>query len=324
MAGRHGWLLGLLLASVAQAQPPHPRLEGVACSWKGLLDDARKGLSRGSPALKKYLENHLQEVATGMSVDELSKAFVNEKDPAMLRVMGAALAAKASNEGDGSFIAPVLARASGDPDPRARAAAVSALRASGSPELMESAGGKVSYASLIRDASPEVRRAVVENLSAEDKEVYSGQHSVFTAKALEAATAAEDPSTKASLLSNLSLEAATNEGLASLLGELKSSNASVRAAAVKALGGAPSTESQAVTDSLLERYPKETNVAVKQALLEAVARLGQVRAIPTLRTLRGQDPRLARDIDLWISALSAGRQEWDLIVRERQRLASAP
>ncbi|MBZ0232450.1 MAG: hypothetical protein K8M05_08990, partial [Deltaproteobacteria bacterium] len=76
----------------------------------------------------------------------------------------------------------------------------------------------------------------------------------------------------------------------------------------------PSASSRA---ALVERYRGERDPAVRRAILQAIARLGQASAIPILRSLRGVAPELDGELDTWLDVLGLGLQEWHLILREK-------
>jgi len=63
---------------------------------------------------------------------------------------------------------------------------------------------------------------------------------------------------------------------------------------------------------------------VRKALLQSIAQLGFIGAVPELQRLRSLEPRLAPEIDVWIRVLSLDLQEWNLILREKQRLQQVP
>ena len=215
-----------------------------------------------------------------------------------------------------------LDRAVRDADPAARAAAVRSLRGIGSVEAIaetQSAG----YEQLIRDAAPEVRTAVVENLISESAQIYFGHDRAVAEKAVQVAALAPDAKLSAKLLSEVSTEQLGHETVQTLLGLLAGSDVEVRAAAAHALGGVPAGESAEVRAALLARYEKDDAAAVRKAILEALARLGMSSAVPLLESLRGVDATMKLEIDQWLEALRSGLQEWHLVLREKQQLELA-
>jgi hypothetical protein len=94
-------------------------------------------------------------------------------------------------------------------------------------------------------------------------------------------------------------------------------------AAATALGGVPAAEMARARESLTGMYRGEEDRAVRQAILQSIARLGFARAVPELQRLRGVDPSLTPEIDAWIRALNVNYQDWSLILREKQRLEQA-
>jgi DNA replication initiation complex subunit (GINS family) len=311
--------LGLLpAAGLAQGEVALPK--PVACTVEGMLEDVRTGLKEGSPAYRKYVRSRLKEAAKAMPPEALRAAVNQERDPAVLEVIGAALVTKASRDESPELIQPLLSRASQDSDPAVRAAAVKAMRATPSVEFMAKNGGVVSYEQLSRDASAEVRMAVAENLLAENKEVYFGHDKTVSETAISVAASTKDPAVAAKLLSEISLEQAGPEAVAKVTQQLRAEDAAQRAAAAKALGGVPGAQVEGVRGSLLELFRSDKDPAVRKAALEGLARLGQSGSRSLLESLRGVDPAMDPEIDAWLSAMKLNLQEWHLLLREKQRL----
>jgi HEAT repeat protein len=261
----------------------------------------------------------LKEAALSMPTGELRAAFAAERDPQVLEVLGAALAGRASRDQEIALIEPVLDRARTDSNPALRAGALRGLRGTGSVEIMAKTGGG-SYESFVRDPSPEVRAAAVDNLIQENAEVYFGHDGAVSEAAVKAAAACSDPALAAKLLSTMSMEKAGPEAVRTLIEKLGSESAELRAAAARALGGSSAEQASAATRALLERYRVETDHGVRAAILEGVVHLGLGGARATLESLRGVDPALAKEIDAWLKVLAMGLQEWTIILREKQRL----
>jgi HEAT repeat protein len=305
------WLLVIALL----AAPAHADDE-LACPMDWMVQSARAGLTDGSPAYQRYMKALLKEAALTMPVEELLAAVAAERDPAMLEVLGAALATRASYDEDPGLVAPLLERAALDGDPQLRAAAVRALRATGSVETMAALGGEVSYELLVQDPEPAVRAAVADNLVAENNDVYGGRDARVADAAARVAAASPDPNVAATILGGISMEQASADSIASIKQLLAGADPQLRAGAALALGSAP--PSAATKKQLVERYRRETDRNVRVAILQALARLGQSSAVPTLRALRGvAEPELDAEIDLWIEVLGLGLQEWHLILREK-------
>ena len=129
----------------------------AACPVGWMIDAARAGFASGSPAYRAYLAALLKESALTVPLDELTRAVAGERDPALLEALGAALAARASYDENPALVQTLLDRSVMDGDPALRAAAVRALRATGSVETMTALGDAVTYADLVRDPAPEVR-----------------------------------------------------------------------------------------------------------------------------------------------------------------------
>ncbi|AKF83743.1 hypothetical protein MFUL124B02_37685 [Myxococcus fulvus 124B02] len=315
-----GLLVSFLLGGAWPASAAAPLLTPETCSVETMLRDVRAAMKDGSPALRHYVKARLREAALAMPAAELQAALEREHQPEVLEALGAALATKASHAESPGLVQPLLARAAGDADPAARAAAVRALRATPSVEFMAKNGGVVTYEQLVRDSSPEVRQAVADNLLAESAQVYSGHDRTVSETTVSVASAAEDPAVAARLLGEVSMEAVGHETMERVTRHLKAESPELRAAAATALGGAPGAESAGARRALVEAFRGDSNPAVRKAALEGIARLGQASARPLLESLRGVDARMDPEIDAWLSALKLNLQEWHLLLREKQRL----
>ncbi len=289
------------------------------CSVTDMVYDLRATLQRGSPALKRYMHELFKESAIGLPFEELRRAFAAERDPEVLEVLGAAIAARSSRESNPSFLRPVLERITFEREPEARAASVRALRGIGSVEAMAQLDGP-RYDRLIRDASPEVRQAVTDNLLHEDAQVYFGHDRAVSEMAVAAAAAAEDPEVAAKLLSEVSMEQVGAGTVAQLVQQLRSEHEGVRAAAARALGGVPGPQAQGAREALLQLYRRDDSPLVRRAVLEGLVHLGLGQAAPVLESLRGVDPAMAGEIEAWKAVLALNLQEWHLVQREKQRL----
>ncbi|AFE06594.1 hypothetical protein COCOR_05809 [Corallococcus coralloides DSM 2259] len=320
MKARVLWLALLPGLALAQGVPVAVPTR-TACTVEGMLDEVRVAMQTGSPAYRKYARLRLKEAAIAMPPEALGRAVSQERDPAVLEAVGAALATKASNAQKPELLQPLLSRASQDADPGLRAAAVRALQGSPSVEFMAKNGDVVTYEQLVRDSAPEVRQAVVENLVTESAGIYFGHNPELAEAAVKVATATDDPALAKRLLGEVSMEAASPEVVRKLTQQLRSEDAGLRAAAAKALGGVPGSESAGARRALTSLYRSDSDLAVRKSALEGLARLGQSGARPLLESLRGVDRRLDPEIDAWQSALQKNLQEWHLILREKQRLS---
>ncbi|ATB36212.1 hypothetical protein CYFUS_001626 [Cystobacter fuscus] len=327
LARRASWWRATLLASATWLLPATSHaadtatpLRQTACSFSGMIDELRVALKSGSPAYRKYARERLKTAARVMPADELRAAVQDERDPDTLEALGMALASKSSFTEDATLVQPLLARASGDGDPKARAAAIRGLRGTGSVDLMTKNGGVVTYEQLIRDSAPEVRQAVVDNLIHESAKVYFGHERTVSEAAVSAALASKDPQAAAKLLSEVSMEAVGHDTVERLRQQLRSEDPALRGAAATALGGVPGAESSAMRDALVSLYRDEKDPTVRKAALQGLVRLGMGGARATLESLRGVAPGMDPEIDAWQSALRLGLQEWHLLLREKERL----
>lgn len=311
------WLLG---APAAWAQSSQPLSRAATCSLATMVDDLRAALRDGSPSLKRYMRLRLKESAMALSSAALREAVERETDPDVLEVLGQALASQAGNAQEPALLQSLLQRASKDSDPSLRAAAVRGLRGVGSVELLEKGGKGGTYEELVRDASPEVRAAVTDNLVHESAKVYFGHDKAVSETAVSTALASPDPEVAARLLSEVSMEQVGPQAVSKLTGQLRSDNPKLRAAAATALGGVPGASAASARASLVDLYRSESDASVRKAALEGIARLGQAGALPVLQSLRGVDPAMDAEVDAWVRALGTGLQEWNLLLREKQRL----
>lgn len=306
-------LLTIVLASVVADEVADQ------CTPDALLEDARAAFARGSPELKAYLRAVLENAALSTPNDLLLKQLEREDDPALVEALGAAIAKKAETTDDPTLAAPLLRRALQDSDPARRAAAVRALRGTGSVELMRGAGADVDYARLIRDEDPGVRAAVVENLVVEDEEVYSGHSGDFAEAALQVADTTTDAAAAARIVRETSTEQVGPERARALGRALDDDDADMRGAAARALGGLQPAHADDAVDALVARYRSESSLEVRREILASIARLLRAGAVPVLRSLRDVDARLQAEIDAWIQVLQRGLPEWQLVLREKDR-----
>jgi hypothetical protein len=308
-----------LVSPLASAQAPQPvskpTLAGESCSVRGLMDQIRQGLGSKSKAYRDYLHAVLREAAVTLPSGELHAAFERETDPAMAEQLAAALVSRTEREAEKGAIQAVVRRALEDRDPAIRAATVRAMRRTGA---LEKTGDM--YTRLMRDASPEVRMEAATNLVEDNEHVYSGYHAQATDLAVLAATETSDPKVTAKLLGSLDTRKLGPEGGQKLLGLLGHESPDVRRSAALALGGVPAAQMGPAREALGSMYRGERDAGVRKALVQGIARLGYADAVPELRRLRGVDPGMAPEIDAWIRVLESGVQEWDLLLREKQRL----
>lgn len=320
------WRVALLAAATcllptnARAQDNASGLQKTTCSFSGMVQELRGALKTGTPAYRKYVLEQLKMAARAMPADELLALVSQEREPDVLEALGSALVGKAGFVEDPTLVQPLLRRALSDGDPALRAAAVKSLRATGSVDLMAKNSNTVTYEQLIRDSSPLVREAVVGNLVDESAKVYFGHDKTVSETAVSTALASPDPEVAAKLLREVSMEQVGSDTVRKLTGQLRTENASVRAASATALGGVPGAESKGASGSLVDLYRNEKDPAVRKAVLQSLVRLGMSGAKPTLQSLRGVAPDMDPEIDAWMSALSLNLQEWHLLLREKERI----
>ena len=307
--------LALLLSVPAVAQlAPGPALEPSTCSVDGLTRSLRQGLGSTSRAYQKYLRTLLQESAVTLPEDELRAAFERERDPAMAERLAAAMVARTERGADPGGMKAVAERALSEPDPAVRAATVRSMRRT---SALENTGEL--YERLVRDPSPEVRAEAATNIVEDIREVYAGFHGPASDAAVSAAAASSDAQVTAKILAGLDTQKISAESASRIQALLRSDDAELRRAAALALGGVPAELMASARASVLGTYRGEQSVEVRKALLQSIAQLGFLGAVPELQRLRSFDPALAGEIDAWVSVLSLDLQEWNLILREKQR-----
>jgi hypothetical protein len=305
----------LALSAAASGGGSAVSVRRVDCSLPALVARARSG--SGSAAYRHYLAAQLRELAATWPEQELIDLFDAESDPELVELLGAALAGASDRELDASGLHAVANRAEEDPDPALRAAAVRALRRTTALENTQDL-----YTCLVQDPSPEVRQEAATNLVEDNRLIYSGHDGPAADAAVAAAVATDDPEIAAQIVAGISTEAVSAPSASGLVGLLGSGEPRLRAAAAGALGGVPASERDAARAALLELFDRDTDLEVREAIVEAVVRLDFAGARPLLARLRVADPRLAGEIDAWTAALALGLQEWSLIVREKQRLTA--
>ncbi|AGC46572.1 hypothetical protein MYSTI_05292 [Myxococcus stipitatus DSM 14675] len=310
------WLPSLLTPLAALAE--RPTLQPETCSVEGLMDSIRRGLQSKSPAYRRYLRDLLKESAVTLPEEQLRAAFERETEPLMVEHLAAALAAKTDRGESPSTMQVVSKRALNDADPAVRAAATRALRRTSAEEHTGD-----MYSRLVQDTSPEVRNEAATNLIEDNRYVYAGFHGPASDTAVSAAAASSDSKVTGRILGNISTAAISPESAKTLHSLLGHDSAEVRAGAATALGGVPASEMAKARQTLGAMYRSETDVGVRTAILQSIARLGFSSAVPELQALRQVDTRLVPEVDAWIRALSTGLQEWSLLLREKQRLRQA-
>ncbi len=284
------------------------------------MDSIRRGLGSKSEAYKKYLRTLLRESAVTLPDSELRAAFERETDPVMLEHLAAAMVARTERGADPEAMKAVAKRALEERDPAVRAATLRALRRT---SALENTGDM--YERLVRDPSPEVRQEAATNIVEDIQNVYSGFHGPASDSAVSAAVASSDPKVTAKILGNLDTEK---------IGAESAQQAPV-AAAQRGCRGAPggghrARRSARGGDGQRPRSPCSPCTATRgipgcaRPSSRASPSWASPARCPTCQRLRSVDPSLAPEIDTWIRVLSMDLQEWNLILREKQRLQQVP
>lgn len=295
-------------------------LHPVPCELPALLSDFRDALREGSPALQRYLGEVVTQVAAASSFDELQSLIAQEQDPQVLEALARATVLRShvlERIGDATELQPLLDRLATEGDPALRAVVVRALG-----ETLEPVSGL--YVSLIQDPAPEVREAVVANIVTAEQMSY-GQDRSFAERAIAVAIAARntDPKAGARILENVDIRTVGADSVNQVLDLLLANNVALRKGAATVLGTVGVTEAQRVLEILAARYGEESEGSVRKSILQTIVRLGFASSAPILSSLRGVDGALDAEIDIWLLALQLNRQEWESLLREKEKLAKA-
>ena len=319
-------------AVASRVVPPDAEpLKAVPCELSTLLDEYRKG--RASPAYRRYVREQLRALAESLPEEALWSRLQSERDPDLLAVVAEAWVLRYSRDGKPAVLERFVGHLREEKEPALRATLVRALAHTGEPST-ELLGNRVLkgqdvYRDLVKDPSPEVRGAVVENFREEAARNF-GRFRGVAEKAVALAAVAEDPRTAAGLLTSTSIETVGGASVAQVRTLLQGSeHPEVRAAAARALSTSPVSELSRSMDVLAARYVAETDRGVRGALLEAISRLGLSRAVPVLEKLRGVDPAMRAEVDGWLALLAERPQTWDLLdtarkARDARSVATRP
>ncbi|NMO21672.1 hypothetical protein HPC49_32675 [Pyxidicoccus fallax] len=301
----------------------------MPCELSTLLDEYREG--KASPAYRRYVREQLRGLVESLPEETLWSRLRTEREPETLAVVAEAWVLRYALDGKPAVLERLVEHLGQERDPALRATLVRSLAHTGEPstELLGNRvlKGRDVYRDWVKDPSPEVRGAVVENFREEAARNF-GRFRGVAERAVSLAAVADDPSTAAGLLTSTSIEAAGRASVGQVRKLLQSSeHPEVRAAAARALGTAPVSELPASMDALAARYVTETDKSVRGALLESISRLGLTRAVPVLEKLRGVDPEMKVEVEEWLALLAERPQTWDLLDkarRARDAQAAAP
>jgi HEAT repeat protein len=294
---------------------------------RSLLERYRQG--QGSPAWRRYVKAQLLGMLESTSPEVLWTMVENESDPEVLELAASLWVERYDLTQDPAVLERVVARMGEESDPARRAALVRSLRATDEAScelLLREERTRDTYQNLVKDPSPEVRQAVVDNLTAEAAR-NGGWHRTVAEQAVALAAATEDPHTAAKLLGSSPLGTARLPAISTARRMLQSSESpEVRAAAARALGTVPMRELPKTMQALSERFATEPDMGVRSAILESISRLGLSQATPILQKLKGTDARMDGEIDLWLGLLATQPQTWNMLHQEKlaleQRLSS--
>jgi hypothetical protein len=299
--------------------PPEGLLQPVPCALDSLVEEYRQGKS--SPAYRRYVMEQLRGLLEKLPPEQLWAKVEAEQDPEVLEALSSLWVMRFNLTEDRGVLERVLDKAGREADPTRKAAMVRALRASDEPSsevLAKAESTRRAYSEWVKDPAPEVREAVVGNLTSEAARNF-GRYQGVAEQAVALAAEATDPKTAAGLLGVSSIEVARAPAVSSVRQLLRDSeHPEVRAAAAKALGTVAVGEVEQTMKMLTERFSTEREREVRGAILESIARLGLSRAVPVLRELKGVDREIDGEIDTWLTLLASQPQTWNLLLRDKQ------
>jgi hypothetical protein len=304
---------------VEASLPPEELLRPVPCALDSLVEEYRQG--KGSPAWRRHVMAQLRGLLEKLPPEQLWAKVEAEQDPEVLEALSSLWVMRFNLTGDKGVLERVLEKTGRESDPKRRAAMVRSLRSSDEPSsevLAKRASRQGAYHAWVKDPAPEVREAVVANLTAEAARNF-GRFQGVAEQAVALASEASDPKTAAGLLGASSIEAARTPAVESVRQLLRASeHPEVRAAAAKALGTVAVDEAERTMRGLSERFATEREREVRGAILESIARLGLTRAVPVLEKLKGVDRGMDGEIDTWLTLLASQPQTWNLLLRDKQ------
>ncbi|AKI99563.1 HEAT repeat protein [Archangium gephyra] len=305
-------------APVAKGPPPQDMLRAVPCELDSLVEEYRQG--KGSPAWRRYVREQLRGILENLPPEQLWAKVEAEQDPEVLEALTSLWVMRFNLTGDRAVLERVLDKAGRETDPGRKAVMVRALRALDEPAsevLAKAESTRQAYHQWVKDPAPEVREAVVGNLTDEAARNF-GRFQGVAEQAVTLATEASDPKTAAGLLGASSLEAARTPAVDSVRQLLRESeHPEVRAAAAKALGTVRVGETERTMKALTERFATESSREVRGAILESISRLGLASAVPVLQKLKGVDPSMDGELDTWLMLLASQPQTWNLLLRDK-------
>jgi hypothetical protein len=311
-------------ATGAKSAPPGDMLRPVPCELDSLVEEYRQG--KGSRAYRRYVMEQLRGLLENLPAEQLWAKVEAEQDPEVLEALSSLWVMRFNLTEDRGVLERVLEKAARESDPARRAVMVRSLKASDEPAsevLAKAASTRNAYREWVKDPAPEVREAVVGNLTDEAARNF-GRFQGVAEQAVALAAEAGDPKTAAGLLGASSIEAARAPAVDSVRQLLQGSeHPEVRAAAAKALGTVSVSESEQTMRALTERYATESAREVRSAILESIARLGLSNAVPVLRKLEGVDREMDGEIDTWLALLASQPQTWNLLLRDKQAMEHA-
>lgn len=305
----------------APSSPPEDLLQPVPCALDTLVEEYRQG--KGSPAYRRYVMEQLRGLLEQLPAEQLWAKVEAEQDAEVQEALSALWVTRFNLTGVRGVLERVLEKAARESDPTRRAVMVRSLRASEEPAsevLARDEATRQAYREWVKDPAPEVREAVVGNLTQEAARNF-GRFQGVAEQAVALASETSDPKTAAGLLGASSIEEARAPAVDSVRALLQGSeHPEVRAAAAKALGTVSVSESERTMRLLTERFTAETSREVRGALLESIARLGLSNAVPVLRKLEGVDPAMDGELHTWLTLLASQPQTWNLLWRDKQTL----
>ena len=282
------------------------------------MDSIRRGLGSKSEAYKKYLRTLLRESAvTAARRASSAPPSSGSTDPAMVEHLAAALVARTERGADPEAIRPSPQRALEERDPAVRAATVRALRRT---SALENTGDM--YERLVRDPSPEVRAEAATNIVEDNlrgvrglPRPRDGRRGGGRGRLLGPEGDREDAG---GILDTGKVSA--DVGAARSSGCCAASPPRCARRRPLALGGVPAEQMASARQAVLAMYRDERDPGVRKALLQSIAQLGFPARSPSSSGCAAWTPAWRPRSTRGFESLNLDLQEWNLILREKQRL----
>lgn len=173
------------------------------------------------------------------------------------------------------------------------------------------------------DADPSVRVAAVVALR-QQIDIDPSVAERYNPEFLLVAGQSTDPGVRQQALQAVRMRQASDDQVRNVAAFLRQDDdVSVRITAAEQLGEVRAQNRATAMAALAEGFKSDATEDVRRACMLALVRAGRDEAVPTLRSLRDVDPRMAQDIDDYVQILERGEKDLDWIYEEKGRLERA-